>query len=171
MLELFLYVMLLLLTLGAVGLNIISLPGNWIVFIAAISWSWYNGWSQPGVIALVAMLGVLLAAEVLEFLGGMVGARKFGASKTASWMAILGAFAGALFGIYIPIPLIGSIIGAVIGAFAAAWLVEVLKQRPMDEALKAATGAALGRGVGIFVKVGCGLLVWLALAVTGGPWW
>jgi uncharacterized protein YqgC (DUF456 family) len=170
MLNLFFYVMLLILCLGAVGLNIVSLPGNWLVFIAAIGWSWAHGWTQPGVYVLAIMLLVLLGAEVLEFLGGMVGARKFGASKTASWMAILGAFIGAILGIYIPVPLVGSLIGAVLGAFATAWLVELLLQRPMGEATKAAVGAALGRGVGIFVKVGGGLLVWLALALLGGPW-
>lgn len=170
-LETFSFVMLLILSLGAVGLNIVSLPGNWLLFIGALAWAWVQGWGSPLMWVLPAMLVVLLLAEVLEFLGGMIGARKFGASKTASWMAILGAFVGALLGIYIPVPLIGSLVGAVLGAFAAAWLVELLKEKPMREATRAAVGAALGRGVGIFVKVGCGLIVWAALAVSGGPWW
>jgi uncharacterized protein YqgC (DUF456 family) len=169
MLPLTLYALLLLLSLAAILLNIVSLPGNWIMFLLAIGWSWYNAWARPPLWFLPLMMAVLLGAEALEFLGGMIGARKFGASKLAAWAAIAGAMIGAVLGLYIPIPLIGSLIGAVIGAFVAALVVELLKDRPMRQAAKAALGAALGRGVGIFVKLAAGFLVWVFLALTGIP--
>jgi uncharacterized protein YqgC (DUF456 family) len=165
--DILFYLVLLVGSLGAIALNIFSLPGNWLMLLGALLWSWGHGWNAPTPKILVAMLLLLLAAEVIEFLGGVLGARKFGASKTAAWAAIAGAMVGALVGT--PVPYIGNLVGAVVGAFLAAWVVELLKRRPMDVATKAAIGAALGRGVGIFAKLGGGLTVWLLLAFAGFP--
>ena len=81
MLPLTLYALLLLLSLAAILLNIVSLPGNWFMFLLAIAWSWYNAWERPHLFFLFCMMTVLLGAEALEFLGGMIGARKFGAGQ------------------------------------------------------------------------------------------
>jgi uncharacterized protein len=169
MIEILLYVLLLLVCLAAIGLNVLSLPGNWVMLALSLGWFWYRGWDNWGVLALGVMLGVLLAGEMVELLGSMVGARKFGASKSASWAAIGGAMIGALMGFAIPIPVVGNLIGAIAGAFIAAWLVELIQQRPIGPATKAAVGAALGRGVGIMAKIGCGMLAWLFLAFFGFP--
>jgi uncharacterized protein YqgC (DUF456 family) len=122
---------------------------------------------------LLIMLVVLLAAEAVELVSGLVGAQKFGASKAASWAAIPGAMIGALMGVPAwvlgPFSILANLVGAVVGAFVAAWIVELIKQRPMGVATRGAVGAALGRGVGIVTKIGCGVVVWLFLAFFGFP--
>jgi len=173
-LDILLYFLVLLISLAGVALNVASLPGNWVMFAAALGLSAWHGWQKPHWLGLLLILVILLLAEVIEFVGGMIGARQFGATKSASWAAIAGAIAGGIIGIP-PITLavlgIDHIVCAVLGAFLAAWAVElVMWQRPMGEATKAATGAALGRGVGIVGKIGGGLLVWICLAILAFPW-
>ncbi len=167
--HLVLYALLLLICLAAVALNLLSLPGNWVMWVLVAMWSGLHAWQQPHWLVLSLMVVVLLMAEAMELLGSMVGARKFGASKTASWAAIAGAMVGALAGTFIPILLIGNLIGAIAGAFLAAWVVELLKKRPVDLATKAALGAALGRGVGIVAKIGGGMIVWACVAWFAFP--
>ena len=172
MLEWFIYGLVLALSLVAIGLNIASLPGNWVVFLAAAGLSAWHDWHHPAWWILPVMFVVLLIAEGLEFLGGMVGAKAFGASRTASWAALFGAVVGGVIGIP-PLSavmlLTDHLAGAVIGAFLAAWLVELMKKKPMKESLRAAIGAALGRGAGIVTKIGGGLIVWLFLAIAACP--
>src|SRR5262249_6414023 len=115
--DILLYALLLLISLAGVALNILSLPGNWLMLAAALAWSWFHNWGTPTWYILLFMLIALLIAEALEFLGSVIGARKFGASRTAAGFSIVGAFVGALLGFLIPIPIIGNLIGAILGAF------------------------------------------------------
>jgi uncharacterized protein YqgC (DUF456 family) len=171
MLHLSLYLLLLVICLGAIGLNVLSLPGNWVMLVLAFMWSYFHAWNRPVWWVLAAMLVILLVGEAIELLGSVVGARTFGASKWASAAAIAGTIVGAVLGTFIPTPIpgVGNLIGAVAGAFLAAWITELILQRPLGHATKAAIGAALGRGVGLVTKIGCGLAVWLALAIAGFP--
>lgn len=162
-----LYALLLLISLGAIGLNIFSLPGNWVMAVLAVVVSWVSAWKAPPPGWLVLIVLVLVIAEAVEFAGSLVGARTFGASKSATWAAMFGAIAGALIGV--PVPLIGSVIGALVGAFFAAWVVELMQERPLKAASWAALGATLGRGFGLVAKIACGLLVWVVLAVMAWP--
>lgn len=168
MLDITLYILLLLISLAAVSINVISLPGNWIMLVAAAGWSAYHAWNTPSWPVLAGMLLALLMAEVVELMGSVVGARQFGATKMAGVASIVGAFVGGIIGTLF-LPIIGSIVGAIAGAFLAAWIVELINQRPLWPATKAAFGAALGRGVGLMAKVCFGLAVWLALAIFGFP--
>jgi uncharacterized protein YqgC (DUF456 family) len=166
-----LYALLILLSLAAVALNIISLPGNWLMLLCAVLVSWSSKWTAPSLVFLAIMLTVLLMGEVIETLGSLVGAKKFGASTMAAWAAIAGGLVGGLLGFLIPIPLVGNIIGAILGAFLAAWIVELLKQKPVKTATWAAVGAALGRATGMGAKIACGLAVWFLLIFTAFPGW
>ena len=173
MLDFTLYALLLVLSLAGIFLNIFSLPGNWLMLALATAYAAWFSFAKPPLLILAFLLILLLLAEVVETTGSLVGARKFGASKLASVSAILGTMVGALVGTFIgipiPIPGAGTLIGAIGGAFLAAWIVELLRQRPLGEATKAAFGAALGRGVGLVAKISTGLLAWLILAFAAFP--
>ena len=169
-----LYLTAILLSLVAIVLNVASLPGNWVILFAAAALSLYHDGHNPHWVFLLVILVILLAAEAVEFLGGMIGAKTFGASKAASWLAILGAMLGGLIGIPpVTVPMLGTdhLVAAVGGAFLAAWLVELLQQKNMRASLKAALGAALGRGAGLVTKIAGGLAAWVVLVVTAQPWW
>jgi uncharacterized protein len=169
MLDIALSIFLLLIALAAVALNVIALPGNWLILATGIAMSIYHGGHNPHWVFLVVILIILLAAELIEFLSGMIGARKFGASKTAAWAAIGGTIIGGIVGIP-PITLVtlgmDHLLAAVAGAYLAAWFVELLKKRPLKEASLAALGAALGRGTGLVAKIGAGILAWAILLLA-----
>jgi uncharacterized protein YqgC (DUF456 family) len=170
MLDIALYILLLVISLLGIALNVVSLPGNWLILAGALALSVYHGGNNPHWGVLLVILVILLAAEVVEFLSGMIGARKFGASKTAAWAAIGGAIVGGVVGIPpVTLLMLGTdhLVMAIVGAFGAAWVAELLKQKKMKEALLAALGAALGRGAGLVAKIGAGLLAWVILL----GWW
>ncbi|HUO08690.1 MAG TPA: DUF456 domain-containing protein [Phycisphaerae bacterium] len=167
MLDLTLYTLVLLLSLAGILLNILSLPGNWLIPLLALGLSWRTNWHHPTPAILAAIVAVLTLAELIELAGSLLGAKTFGASKSATWAAIAGAITGALIGS--PLALLGGIVGAILGAFLAAWLTELIKQRPHKQALKSALGAALGRATGLFIKISFGLATWLALALFAWP--
>jgi uncharacterized protein YqgC (DUF456 family) len=168
MIHFTMYLLVVTISLGGVLLNIFSLPGNWVMMLAAALLSWGTGWSRPSLSALGVMVVILLMGETVDLLGSVVGARKFGASKGATWAALAGAIAGALIGT--PVPVVGNILGAILGAFIAAWVVELVKKKPMKSATWAAVGAALGKTMGITVKLGCGFIVWLGVIWFAWPW-
>ncbi|HEY4329894.1 MAG TPA: DUF456 family protein [Phycisphaerae bacterium] len=167
-LNILLDLLVLAISLAAISLNVISLPGNWIILILAAGLSLLHKGTHPHWAVLILILVILLLAELAEFLSGMIGTKKFGGSTAASYAAIGGAVLGGLIGIP---PLTAVTLGidhlfaAIAGAFLAAWIVELIKQKPMKEASLAALGAALGRGAGMVTKIGAGLLAWMILLV------
>ena len=163
------FVFFLLLTLGCLVLVVLGLPGTWIMILLAGILELCDKWIIPGkedttfglhifvVCLLLASLG-----ELLEFLAGVLGAKKFGASTRGMVGALVGGLAGALLGVAIPVPIVGSIIGAVIGTFLGALAGEMggTGTRSYQEALKPATGATLGKILGVLSKVPIALTVW-----------
>ena len=167
MLNFTLYALMLLISLLGIALNILSLPGNWLIPLFALFFSWHTHWLRPTPGVLAIIVAILTIAELTELAGSLIGAKTFGASKAATWAAIAGTIIGALIGA--PLALLGGLIGAILGAFLAAWLVELIKKRPHKQALKSAVGAALGRATGLAIKLTFGLLTWLTLAITAWP--
>jgi uncharacterized protein YqgC (DUF456 family) len=167
--EYAIYASLLLFGLVAILLNIFSVPGNWLLLLAALGVSGYSGWAAPTPAWLLIMLFVLLFGELFELLAGMFGARRFGASRTAAIVAIPGGIGGALLGLLIPIPVAGSIIGAVFGCAIAVFVFEMMRARTVSHSLKAALGAGMGRVMGLFGKMATGLAVWVMLIFVAWP--
>lgn len=159
--QILITVFVLLLGLAGVSLNVLSLPGNWLMFVAAVLLSWFRGWHSPHWIILLAILALLAGAELIEFLATLLGANTFGASKSATWAALFGGIIGAIIGV--PVPVVGSLLGAILGSFVGALVVELIKQKGVQKSLWAALGAALGRTAGMIAKISCGLAAWVLL--------
>jgi len=148
-------IILALLMIGALGTVIIGLPGTWIVFLLAIIASAIGGFKQITFWILLLLFGLAVLGEILEFLFGYFGTRKMGASKKASWSALICGILGAIFlsGI---VPIIGTIIGAFVGAFLGAFLIELVWERKWREALNAGISALVGRLSSVVSKIAVG---------------
>jgi uncharacterized protein YqgC (DUF456 family) len=172
-LHFLIYFLVIAIALAAIALNVVSLPGNWAIFIAAAILALCYDWSILKWAILALILIILLLAELIEFVSGIVGTRKLGGSRAAAWGAIAGTVIGGIIGIPPLAFLLGidHLLGAVLGAFLGAWFVELMRQRPLKEATLAALGAGLGRGVGIITKIGAGLLAWIGLVIAAFPLW
>ena len=165
---LFVYALVLtLLNAGWVALNLLGLPGNWLlVATAAIAWLVV----EPPMFhtaTLAGLVGLALLGELLEFLLGAAGAAKSGGSRRGALGAITGAIVGGLVGTFaIPIPVVGSILGACAGAFIGAMALELTGGKRLGHAATIGRGAAIGRLWGTVTKLAIGGVMWLVAAVA-----
>lgn len=157
-----------------VGLLLIplGLPGLWLQVAACAavvlaSGGAHLGW---GWVALFAGLGIV--GEIVEFLSGQWGARRFGGSHAAGWGALVGGIAGALVG-GIPIPVIGAVVMSFVGTFAGAIAGEMWARRHGAPDLRIGVGAVLGRAIGVATKLALAFVILIlsaaALVFDRGP--
>jgi uncharacterized protein YqgC (DUF456 family) len=117
-LEITLYVLAALLMLvGLAGAVLPALPGIPLIFggiwlAAAVDGYRHLGWWWLLGIALLGALGM-----TIDFVAGMLGAKRVGASRQALWGAVLGTFIGMFFGV--PGLLLGPFVGALLGELLA----------------------------------------------------
>src|SRR5205809_646151 len=112
---------------GAVVLQLVGLPGTWLIVLAAVVVKVIEifvplgptellGWWT--LVILLALAGV---GELVEVGAGAAGTKVGGGTKRGMIGAVVGSLLGALIATFmIPIPLIGSLIGAVGGAAVGA---------------------------------------------------
>jgi len=162
------------------ALVVIQLPGGWVFYAVAIiievADTLYlpgeNPWTfSPWVF--LAGLALLALGELLEFLGGVVGAKRGGASRAGTWGALIGGIAGAIVLAaplaVIPIagPVFGALLGAIIGSFAGAWIAEVaIAQQTMHGSMKPAMWAAIGRIAGTTGKFAVTVVLWVLMCAA-----
>ena len=154
----------------AVGLTLISLPGTWLLLLVAVLCWWLvpgldNWWWLAGAGAL-ALLG-----EAVEFFASVAGAKVGGSGKHGAWGAFIGGLVGAILGtMAIPIPVLGTIIGGVVGAGVLATLFEREGgKKTWRDSSKAGTGAAVGKLASTVLKSAVAGVMGVLL-VAGGVW-
>ena len=165
------YILLLVILLFGLFINVLTLPGLWVMAGAYGLYAWatwsrhYVGW--PSLITLAALATI---AEVVELAAGSAGAKKAGASKRAMIGAVVGGILGAMFlTVLIPIPVVGTIIGVCMGAALGAGIVELIIRRDMDQAIRVGEGAFKGRLMGIVSKLAIGAVMLLVAMICGFP--
>lgn len=135
---------------------VFGFPGNFIILGLSILLAWYGGFKEITVTVLIVLLALTLLAELVEFILGILGAKKYKSSNRA----IVGSIVFGIIGGILGIPFffgIGAVIGAFIGAFVGAFLVEFLLEKNVDRAMKSGWGAFLGRIAGTFFKGAIGI--------------
>jgi uncharacterized protein YqgC (DUF456 family) len=106
-----------LILVGLAGTLLPGLPGVPLVFAGMWLAAWVGGYAEIGAWTLV-VLGVLATLAVaLDFVAGLLGARRVAASKGALWGAAIGTVVGLFFGL--PGLLLGPFLGAVVGELRA----------------------------------------------------
>jgi uncharacterized protein YqgC (DUF456 family) len=149
--------------------NILGLPGLWLMIVAylgyafATGWDVYAGW--PSTIALILLAGL---AEVFEFFAGAAGSAAAGGRKRAVVGAIIGGFLGGIVGTPL-LPIIGTIVGACAGAFLGAAVME-LNDKGLSQSMRIGMGAAKGRFWGTMGKLGVGLVMFFVAAAAALPY-
>lgn len=141
---------------------VFGLPGTFIILADSILYSWYKGFNE--ITTKVILILVVLAAlgELLEFLLGILGAKKEKASNSAIVGSIIFGIIGAILGASFLLG-IGSVIGAFVGAFAGAFLIELFKRKGINQAIQSGRGALFGKVVGTITKGAIGVTM---IAIT-----
>src|SRR5512137_1264001 len=98
-------IILILLNALCLVLVVFGIPGTWLMVAVTCLFAWWQrdaGVFSDGTLIAIAVLALM--GELIEFLAGMLGARRSGASWRGSIAAIFGAMLGAIVGTFaIPI--------------------------------------------------------------------
>lgn len=165
--DLIILLTLTLLALSGWAMNVLGMPGNWLIVALATGLFFLAGEGKSahvGLLSLCVITGVALLGELLEFAASALGASRLGASKRATALAIVGSIAGAIFGLMaggiIPIPIIGSLIGSLLlgglGAAIGAVSGERWAGKSWDDSMQVGHAAFWGKLLGTFGKAVCG---------------
>ena len=122
---------------GLVGTILPALPGVPLVFCGMLLAAWADHFAHVGTFTLI-VLGVLtVIAIVVDFVAGIVGAKRVGASR----YAVVGAALGTLIGIFFGLPglLLGPFVGALVGELVA------------GGSVRKATGVGVGTWLGFLL--------------------
>ena len=87
----------------------------------------------PGFLAATFIL--VIVSFGVDYIAGVIGARRYGASRAGVW----GSMIGGLLGVFIFGP-VGLFLGPFVGAVAG----EALAGRPLDQALRSGLGSVIG---------------------------
>ncbi len=173
------YILLVVALLAGLYINLLALPGLWLMVVSASVYAWATDWRYIGLKTLVVLVGLGLIAEGVEFVAGSAGAKRAGGSRRALAGAIVGGLLGAVFFSFtIPVPVLGTIIGTVVGVvagtFGGATAGHYWARGNSANALRVGWAAARGRFWGTIYKLcigGAMLLIslWSGLPIGGTP--
>lgn len=132
-----------LIVIGVAGTVLPALPGTLLVLAGIVLGAWIDDFTRVGwgVVAVAGFLAIV--AWALDYLAGLLGARKAGASRQAIVGAALGTVAGLFLGLVgvLFMPLMGAAIG------------EYLARRDRQRAVTVGIATWLGLMAGLVGKV------------------
>ena len=151
-------ILFILILLIGLSLIIFGIPGTFVILIAAFVYGLITEFCQIDAITLLLLLGMALLGELIEFISGLYGAKKFGASRLGMMLALIIGLVGGILGTII-CPFIGTVVGVLLGAFCGAFIGEKMLKRELAASLKAGFGAFIGRLGGTFMKLVLGIIM------------
>ena len=133
----------LLIVVGVAGTVLPALPGTALVLAGIVLGAWIDDFTRVGTGSLL-IIGVLaLMAWGFDYVAGLLGARRAGASRQALWGAAIGTVFGLFMGLVgvLFMPLVGAAVG------------EYLARRDQGQALRVGVATWLGIMAGLLAKV------------------
>lgn len=165
--------LMLVMLVGIVGAVVPALPGIGLILGAIVVWGFVVGFG-----GLKWALGVAIAALLLsiaiDYLAGVLGAQRVGASSWGQIGAFIGMFLG-LFGLLplLPtgIPLLGLLLGTVLGAFIGEFLHrrELKPKQRIIQSSKVGLAIVVGTLVGNILQGVLAFITFIVFVVTTWP--
>ena len=132
-----------LIAVGLVGTVLPLLPGTVLVWGGIVLGAWIDDFTQVSVTTVVVISVLAVLAWVLDYVAGLLGAQKVGASR----LALLGAAIGTVVGLFMG--LVGVLFMPLVGAAVG----EYLAQKDRARAAKVGLATWVGIMVGLLAKV------------------
>jgi uncharacterized protein YqgC (DUF456 family) len=167
------WLLVLVMLIGVIGAVVPALPGITLVLGAMVIWGLVAGFKGIALALGVAIVALILSFAI-DYLAGVLGAQRAGASRWGQIGAIIGMFLG-LFGLlpFLPtgIPLLGLVLGTVLGAFIGEFLHRGnLKIAPrIRQSLKVGIAIVVGTLVGNILQGILALVSTIVFLVTTWP--
>ena len=137
----------LLIAAGVAGTVLPALPGTALVLGGIVLGAWIDDFTRvgTGTLAVISVLAVL--AWVLDYVAGLMGAKRAGASRQALWGAALGTVVGLFMG------LVGVLFMPLVGAAVGEYLARRADAGAHGQAMRVGVATWLGIMVGLVAKV------------------
>ena len=132
-----------LIVLGLAGTVLPALPGTAFVLAGIVLAAWIDDFTRVGPVTLSIVAVLAVVAWVLDYVAGLLGAQKVGASRQALVGAAVGTVAGLFMGLVgvLFMPLVGAAVG------------EYLARRDERRAVHVGVATWLGLMAGLIAKV------------------
>ncbi len=132
-----------LIVLGLAGTVLPLLPGTLLVWGGIVLGAWIEDFTRVGTTTVVVVSVLAVLAWGLDYVAGLMGAQKAGASK----QALLGAAVGTVVGLFMG--LVGVLFMPLVGAAVG----EYLARKDQSRAVKVGVATWIGIMVGLIAKV------------------
>ncbi|NLW25680.1 MAG: DUF456 domain-containing protein [Clostridia bacterium] len=147
-------ILIIFLIIGLIGTILPFLPGTGLMFFALLVYGFFDKWTAFSPLFVLGVGFLTLLSILLDYFSGVVGARKFGATKSGIWGGLIGSFLGVLFGG--PLGLIwGVIIGVILG--------EIVSGKDIERAFKTSLGTIIGMAGGVIAQFIIALLIFVGV--------
>jgi uncharacterized protein YqgC (DUF456 family) len=132
-----------LIVLGLAGTVLPMLPGTLLVWGGIVLGAWIDDFARVQTITVLVVSGLAVLAWSLDYVAGLLGAQKAGASK----QALVGAAVGTVVGIFMGLVgvLFMPLVGAAVGEYVA--------QKNQRRAVKVGVATWIGIMAGLIAKV------------------
>ena len=127
-----------LILVGLAGTVLPVLPGTILVWAGIALGAWIDDFTRVGEVTMVAISVLAVLAWVLDYVAGLMGAQKAGASK----QALVGAAAGTVLGLFMG--LIGVLFMPLVGAAVGEYLAKQDQARAMKVGISTWIGIMVG---------------------------
>ncbi len=143
-------VTLLIMAAGLVGTVLPVIPGILLIYAGYLLYGFATGWQAYGLAAIVCWSVATGLVLLLDFYGGAIGAKRYGASPFGAWGSLIGCLLGTL---------AAGLPGLILGPFVGAAAGELLRGRSHREALRSGWGAFIGFMVGSVIMIALGVVM------------
>ncbi|GAX61004.1 hypothetical protein SCALIN_C17_0037 [Candidatus Scalindua japonica] len=135
---------------GLAGIVLPIIPSTPLIWVGVLIYAVCDGFKSISW-SLVLIFGVLtILSVILDYFGGVIGAKKYGATK---W-GLIGSVIGGIAGFFM-----GGIIGLVFGPFFGAVLFELIFGKDFRSSLKSGIGTLVGFLGGAIAKLVIGVII------------
>jgi uncharacterized protein YqgC (DUF456 family) len=134
-----------LMAVGLAGAVLPVLPGAALVLAGTVLGAWIDDFQRVGGWTIAVLAALALLSWVLDYVAGVLGAKKVGASK----QALLGAAIGTVAGLFL------GFIGVLVLPFVGAAAGEYLARRDRDAAVR----VGLATGIGLILALAAKLAI------------
>jgi len=132
-----------LIVVGVAGTVLPALPGTALVFAGAALGAWIDDFERVSGITIAVLGALAVLAFVLDYVAGLLGARKAGASR----QALVGAAIGTVLGLFM------GLVGVLFMPFVGAVVGEYMARRDHAGALKVGVATWVGLMIAMLAKV------------------
>ena len=135
---------------GLSGIVLPVIPSTPLIWLGVFIYAVCDGFESISWLLLLIFAVLTIISLVLDYFGGVIGAKKYGATK---W-GLIGSVIGGIAGFFI-----GGIVGLIFGPFFGAVLLELVFGKDLRGAFKSGVGTLVGFIGGAVTKLAIGVIM------------